>query len=210
MQPFDLSGTLRRIRRLADLSQRELADRCDLSQSAVAHAESRQRDLPVGALVRACALAGLRLALLDVDGHEIAGMAADAVRDFGGRRFPAHLDTSHSDERWGRYAHRFDRPTPWFTVDRDRTGRDAMRRAHGMPDDHHPVRPGDSPQERRAARQRAARQRERDEYQRRLAAGEAPPLADFDCSCPPVCDELDDRSGRPVHAEGCRCSCDLC
>ena len=210
MQPFDLSGSLRRIRRLADLSQRELADRCNLSQSAVAHAESGQRDLPVGALVRACALAWLRLALLDADGHEIAGMTADAVRDFGGRRFPAHLDTSHSDERWERYAHRFDRPTPWFTVDRDRTGRDAMRRAHGMPDDHHPVRPGDSPQDRRAARQRAARQREREEYQRRLASGEVPPLAEFDCSCPPVCDELDDRSGRLVHAEGCRCSCDLC
>jgi transcriptional regulator with XRE-family HTH domain len=210
MQPFDLSGTLRRIRRRADLSQRELADRCDLSQSAVAHAESGRRDLPVGALVRACALAGLRLALLDADGHEIAGMTADAVRDFGGRRFPAHLDTSHSDERWGRYAHRFDRPTPWFTVDRDRTGRDAARRVHGTPDDHHPVRPGDSPQDRRAARQRAARQREREEYQRRLASGEVWPLAEFDCSCPPVCDELDDRSGRPVHAEGCQCSCDLC
>jgi len=31
----------------------------------------------------------------------------------------------------------------------------------------------------------------------------------FTCICPPVCDELDDWSGRPVHAEQCPCSCDL-
>jgi len=42
---FDLSGTLRRIRRSADLSQRELADACGVSQSVVARAEAGQREV---------------------------------------------------------------------------------------------------------------------------------------------------------------------
>ena len=29
------------------------------------------------------------------------------------------------------------------------------------------------------------------------------------CTCPAECDQLDDRSGTPVHANGCRCHCDI-
>jgi transcriptional regulator with XRE-family HTH domain len=206
---FDLSGALRRIRRIADLSQRQLAVAAEVSVSALAHAEAGTRGLPVSALARAAGLAGLRLALLDAEGREIGPMAPDTVRDLGGRRFPAHLDTLHSDERWWRYEHRWDRPRPSFTVDRDRAGRDARRVRDGIPADHHPIRPGDSPQERRAARQRAIRQRDREEFQRRLESGLIPPLEAFDCTCPQLCDELDDRSGKPVHAPGCSCHCDL-
>jgi transcriptional regulator with XRE-family HTH domain len=174
---FDLSGVLRRIRRRADLSQRELAAACGLPQSAVAQAESGRRDLPVGALVRAAEQAGLRLALLDAAGREVAGMSPDAVRDAYGRRFPAHLDTHFADERAGRYEHRYDRGQPWFTVDVDRGARDDLRRRLGTPPDHHPVRPGDSPQERRARRQEAARQRRQEARRagrRRRAAGALP------------------------------------
>lgn len=209
MGDFDLSGSLRRIRRIADLSQRQMAAAAAMSPSAVAHAEAGTRDLPVGAFARAASLAGLRLALLDGDGHEVSGMAADSVRDLGGRRFPAHLDTVHTDERSWRYEHRFDRPRPWFTVDRDRAGRDALRRSLGTPEDHHSFRPEDSPRERRAARQRAAWLRKQEEYQRRLESGTVPPFEHFACTCPPRCEELDDWSGRPVHAEGCPCSCDV-
>jgi transcriptional regulator with XRE-family HTH domain len=210
MTAFDLPGTLRRIRRLADLSQRELAAELHASKSSIAAAESGASGLDARTLARAAGLAGLRLALLDGDGCEISAMAAGTVRDLGGRRFPAHLDTRHSDERWWRYEHRFDRPRPWFTVDRDRAGRDALRRTHGTPEDHHPFRPGDSPQERTVARRRAALRSDREDYQRRLASGALRPLEVFTCTCPPLCDELDDRSGRPVHAENCPCSCDLC
>ena len=207
---FDLSGALRRIRRRADLSQRQLAAACGLSQSAVAQAESGRRDLPVGALVRAAEQAGLRLALLDGAGQEVAGMSPDAVRDGYGRRFPAHLDTHFADERAGRYEHRYDRGRPWFTVDVDRGAGDALRRRLGTPPDHHPMRPGDSPQERRARRQEAARQRRREEARRSRRAGAAPHVPDeFSCCCPPACDELDDGGGRPVHSPGCRCRCDL-
>lgn len=208
MPPFDLSGTLRRIRRLADLSQRQLAAACELSQSAVAQAESGRRDLPVGALVRAAEQAGLRLALLDAAGREVPGMAPDTVRDRYGRRFPAHLDTSFADEFEGRYEHRHDRPRPWFTVDVDRAARDALRRSRGTPDDHHPVRPGDSPQERRARRQEAARRRQEEARRSRLAAVRPGEPDDLSCSCPSACDELDDGTGRPVHSPDCPCGCD--
>jgi transcriptional regulator with XRE-family HTH domain len=210
VQPFDLPGALRRIRRLADLSQRQLAAVCGFSQSAVAQAESGRRDLPVGALVRAAEQAGLRLAMLDADGREVAGMSPDAVRDRYGRRFPAHLDTHFADERAERYEHRYDRPDPWFTVDLDRAARDGLRRHRGTPADHHPVRPGNSPQERRARRQEVARQRREEQTRRTRLAGACPAVPDeFTCRCPAACDELDDGNGRPVHAPQCPCGCDL-
>ena len=191
------------------MSQRQLAERCGLSQSAIAHAETGRRDLSVGDFATAADLADLRLALLDRDGNEVLPMAPDTVRDLGRRRFPAHLDTVHSDELPGWWEHRYDRPLPWFTAHRDRTTRDAVRRLDGIPQDHHPVRPGDSPQERKATRQRAARRRAREEIERRSAAGQLRPVEDFRCTCPAACDELDDRSGGPVHAPECACDCDV-
>jgi len=207
--PFDVSGAMRRIRRLADLSQRELADRLAVSKSLIAAAESGAGGLDTRVLARAAALAGLRLSLLDGAGNQIDGMSPDAARDLSGRRFPAHLDTLHSDDRWWRYEHRFDRPRPWFTFDRVREGRDAGRRTGGTPEDHHVARPGDSPQERKEQRRREARRRAEEGRRRRLQAAGWQRWDGFVCSCPARCDELDDWSGKPVHAEGCPCLCDL-
>ena len=194
---FDLSGSLRRVRRRADLSQRELASAAGLSASAVAHAEAGTRDLPVSAFARAAALAGLRLALVDSDGQEVGAMTANSVRDLGGRRFPAHLDTLPSKERWWRYEHRWDRPRPSFTFDRDRPGRDRLRGEEGTPEDHHEARP----RERRPSRA--------EETRRAYLAGAFRTLdVDFQCTCPAECDELD-HGERPVHADGCPCLCDV-
>ena len=207
---FDLSGALRRIRRLGDLSQRELASTAGLSVSAVAHAEAGTRDLPVGGLVRAAATAGLRLALVGQDGAEVAGMNAQAVRDHAGRRFPAHLDTRYGDEAWWHGPERYSRQQPWYTFDRVRSTRDFWRNRLGTADDHQVPRPGDAPEERAAARRRAARLRREEDAARRLSeAPRRPPAADFSCECPPRCAELDDWSGRPVHADGCPCRCDV-
>jgi transcriptional regulator with XRE-family HTH domain len=199
---FDLCGALRRIRRIADLSQRDLAGAASISPSTLAHAEAGTRDLPVQSLARACAVVGLRIALLDENGDPVEGMADDSVRDRFGRRFPAHLDTRYSDEGWWHGPERYSRPVPWYTFDRDRGRRDARRSTRGTPSDHQLPQRCDGPAERAAARRQAARLRGIEKAKLR---SEEP----FDCSCPPECDELDDRSGPPVHATGCRCGCDI-
>jgi transcriptional regulator with XRE-family HTH domain len=206
---FDLCGVLRRIRRTADLSQRELAAAAGLSASAVAHAEAGTRDLPSRALVRAAELAGLRLALLGADGREVTGMDPDGARDATRRRLPAHLDTQHTDEVADRWAHRRDREQPWFTFGLDRAARDRQRARAGTPEDHDVPVPGDSPAERRARRRQAARRRAEEDRARRRAAGWGPPDDGLICTCPPECDEVDDGCGPPGHAAGCPCGCDL-
>jgi transcriptional regulator with XRE-family HTH domain len=207
---FDLCGVLRRIRRTADLSQRELAATAGLSVSAVAHAEAGTRDLPSRALARAAEVAGLRLALLDAGGREVTGMDAGAVRDRAGRRFPAHLDTRYTDEGWWHDAHRYSRDRLWYTFDRDRGSRDRTRRRRGTPEDHQPPRPGDAPEDRAEARRLETWRERTAERERRFLAGELACVdVGFDCSCPPRCAELDDGSGPPVHAGDCVCRCDL-
>jgi HTH-type transcriptional regulator/antitoxin HipB len=207
---FDLAGAVRRIRRRADLSQRELADRCAVSQSAIARVENGSQDLSVRVLVAAARLAGLRLVLVDADGEEVTGMAENTVRDMGGRRFPAHLDTRYSDEGWWHDAHRYSRHRPWYTFDRRRDLRDQYRRWAGTPEDHQRPEPGDSPAEREAARRQDYWRLRAEKRERRFLAGDFAHRPDaFVCSCPDDCDELDDRSGKPVHADGCPCLCDV-
>jgi transcriptional regulator with XRE-family HTH domain len=207
---FDLPGALRRIRRIADMSQRELATVAGISASAVGAAETGRRDLPVRAIAAMATLAGLRLALVDDGGHEVGPMRDDTVRDMANRHFPAHLDTRYSDEGWWHDAHRYSRHRPWYTFDRDRRVRDAYRNRHGTPEDHQEPRSGDSPADRASARRREYWRRDAEERQRAFLAGEFASLdGGFHCTCPPRCDELDDRSGRPVHAPDCSCLCDL-
>lgn len=207
---FDVAGALRRIRRRADLSQRDLAEASGISQSSLSKAEAGRRGLPADLLARCAALAGLRLALLDESGTEVPTMAADAVRDRAGRRFPAHLDTRYGDEDWWHGQERYSREQPWYTFDRLRYTRDHWRARTGTPEDHRLPQPGDSPADRRAARASAARRLREEDVERRLLAGGSAGRPDaFTCSCPPGCDELDDRGGPPVHADDCPCSCDL-
>jgi len=212
---FDLSGALRRIRRTADLSQRELAEACGVSASVVARAEARRRDLPVAVLQRAATLAGLRLALLDGTGQEVAGMADQTARDGGGRHFPAHLDTRHGDVAWWHGPERYSREPPTYTFDRDREVRDSRRRAAGTPADHQVPRPGDRLADRAAARRRAALQRQLAELERRRLAGEFDDRDHFSCSCPDGC-SIGPETGVVTratidaeHVPECTCRCDL-
>jgi transcriptional regulator with XRE-family HTH domain len=206
---FDLPGLVRRVRRLADLSQRELAERIQVPKSAIAAAESGARGLDSRVLARAAVVAGLRVALVDRHGEVVVGMSDAAVRDTAGRNFPAHLDTRHGDDRWWHDSEpRYDRRRPWYTFDRSREARDSRRRRDGVPSDHQLPLAHDSPEERAADRRlqrlRSAEARRSDSLSRSLVRLDA-----FACDCPPSCEELDDRSGPPVHAPGCACLCDL-
>jgi DNA-binding XRE family transcriptional regulator len=210
MPDFDLPGLLRRIRRIADLSQRELAQRLALSKTAIGAAEAGTRDLPATLLARAAALAGLRLTVVDDQGCEVAGMADDTVRDMGYRRFPAHLDTRYADESWWHGEHRRSRSQPWYTFDRDRWVRDTYwRRRLGTPEDHQLPQPGDSPEDRAARRKWEALRRRAEERERRFLAGELRNTGpDFECICPPACDPLVERTA-DVHVDDCPCQCDV-
>jgi transcriptional regulator with XRE-family HTH domain len=217
-------GTLvRRIRRAADLSQREMARALGVSAGAVAQAETGARDLPSTVLARAAELAGLRLGLLDAEGREVAGMSPDAVRDRADRLFPAHLDPRHGDVWWWHGSHRYSRERPRYTFDRDRRERDDRRSTDGTPTDHQRPRPGDSLAERATARTEAAAAREAERRasaeavyreQRRLAGW--PDLWSPVCSCPPGCDDLlfseaplTPRQQAVPHLDDCGCRCDV-
>jgi transcriptional regulator with XRE-family HTH domain len=206
---LDVANALRRIRRIADLSQRQLAEACGISQSLVARVEAGKQDLPVRRLGMLAALAGLRLALLDDAGQEVAGMADGAVRDRVGRRFPAHLDTRYGDVDWWHGDERYSRERPSYTFDRNRYLRDHWRGRSGTPDDHQLPQPGDSPAERAAQRRADAQRRWQEEVRRRREAGLLPePVAEWTCECPPQCAELD-IGERPQHAPDCPCGCDV-
>jgi hypothetical protein len=166
--------------------------------------------MDVRMLARIAALGGVRLALLDEDGHEVPPMTDEGARDSSRRRLPAHLDTVHSEKRPGRYQDRYYRRQPTYTFDLDRSFRDLLRERHGTPDDHHVEQPGDSPAARAEARRAAAHRRDAEARQRALESGAWDHVwLDFVCECPPQCDELDDRNGKPVHAEHCGCGCDV-
>lgn len=167
-----------RVRRLADLSQRELAALVGISSSTVSRIESGTVVPSIQLYARVLALAGLHLAVVDGDGNEVLPVPIDTVRDNQGRRFPAHLDVAPPDEvpfeRWA--FPRYDRPEArgWF---RHRSARDEL--AEASPARH---RPTDHPTEPALA------------LRRRLMRGPQPrvdarPVADVECACPDACFE---------------------
>jgi transcriptional regulator with XRE-family HTH domain len=209
-----LHGLLRRIRRLADMSQRDLARAADVTSAALGRAEAGG-DLRVSQLLRIVAVAGLRLTLVDRQGGELAPMTGTAVRDRGGRLFPAHLDTRHGDEDWWHDAHRYSRRRPEYTFDRDRERRDGRRsRSAAVPADHHVPQPGDSLADRAVARREEAIDRQR----ARRAAGHRAwvegggllvPDWGTGCTCPAGCEYDEERNPDMAHVPDCACRCDL-
>lgn len=99
-----VSGLIRRVRRSAKLSQRQLARELGVSQSAVAKWETGRTSPTARALTQILDLVDLVLAAVRApdgraaDGGEadararelVEPMAAVAARDAGGRRYPAH------------------------------------------------------------------------------------------------------------------------
>lgn len=95
---FEAGPLLVRARRVADLSQRDLARLAGAPQASVAALESGTRGVRLEVFARLVAAAGMRLAVLGPDGEELVPFAAETVRDNAGRRFPAHLDVLPPDD----------------------------------------------------------------------------------------------------------------
>lgn len=146
MVPSVGPGLVRRARRAADLSQRDLAARLGVSQSTVARWETGQSSPTLRMVEQMLSLSGLRLGMVDPEGASVAPMREDAARDRAGRRFPAHVDLDalgwwmppglHLSVEW-LDAHRLavQQRVPRIRYERA-TWRDTMRRLLGVPDDH--------------------------------------------------------------------------
>ena len=98
---FDTAGLVRRARRMADISQRELAEKCGLSKATVGRLEVGS-PVATHVLVRILAEAGLRLQVVDLAGRPVEPMRPDAVRDRGGRLLPALSTPGRSHFWWNR------------------------------------------------------------------------------------------------------------
>jgi len=122
---LDAPGMLRRTRRTADLSQRELAAALGVAQATVARWETGVTSPNLETVCRLAEIAGLRLVLVDEQGRSVPPMAEDALRDRAGRRFPAHLDGWECG------------PIPIRFLRRG-VYRDLLRRHVGTPADHPP------------------------------------------------------------------------
>ena len=189
MTQIDVAGVVMRVRRICDLSQRELASAVGLSQSQVARLESSSRSVDVGTFQKMLVLAGLQLVVLDRDGADVVPVSTDVLRDNADRRMPAHLDVRPPFDPptavlVGGYRHR-PAPKAWY---HHRAHRDRRRGELGIgPSDDQPTRSD------LAAVEQAARTVRRVAASRRGSAL----LAD-DCTCIPRCWE---------HA-GCAPSCD--
>jgi transcriptional regulator with XRE-family HTH domain len=127
---FPADRYLRAARHRADLSQRELAEKAGMSQSAVARIEHSLEKAKATHLAHLLEAAGLRLVVVDSDGNPIDPQdEADANRrDRSGRRYPAHLDVRPGTEYWwGEGWPMFDGKRPEYTFDRARHRRNWRR-----------------------------------------------------------------------------------
>jgi transcriptional regulator with XRE-family HTH domain len=133
---FDGARFIVRARRLADLSQRELAEDTGLSRATIGRLESGASRVDAATLSVILARAGLRLAVLDRAGHEVEPVPLDVLRDRADRRFPGHLDVRPPHDAPSDRVHpRRGAPEPrgWFE---QRPSRAARRGRSGVPVDH--------------------------------------------------------------------------
>ena len=134
---FDAARYVLRARRIADLSQRELAEAVGLSRAAIGRMETGDARIDVATFVAILRLAALRLEVVDVHGAAVPPVPADTLRDNAGRRFPSHLDVLAPP--WEPYDRGVDarkgKPpaTGWYL---QRSRRAHRRRRWGTPPDH--------------------------------------------------------------------------
>ena len=119
---------MRRLRRIADLSQKQLAQAAAVSQPAIARIESGTLVPSFAVFQRIVRATGHYLAVVDEDGHVVKPMVdSDDVRNGAGRRYPAHLDTILDPLPGEWWADQYGLARPPETFYRDRAYRDARR-----------------------------------------------------------------------------------
>jgi transcriptional regulator with XRE-family HTH domain len=122
-------GLVRRARRIADLSQRELATKAGVSRAMIGRIESGNTVPSLGVFQRIMRAAGLYLVVVDENGKLIQPMRdREDVQDGAGRRYPSHLDTILDPEPGQWWADIYGLAAPPETFYRDRAYRDAQRR----------------------------------------------------------------------------------
>lgn len=196
-EALDVPGLIRRVRREADLNQRQLAEAVGVDQSTVARWEGGRSVPDVVVFARVLGLLDLRLLVVDEEGEAAAPMVAEGVpRDRQHRRFAAHLDLVEVVDA-ATYEPRPSTPR--------RARRDERRARLGWPEDHPTG--ADFARERRAAHDvRVARalERARERVRRRMLV--SPGTASWDspppCSCPITCED------QPGCLPSCACACE--
>jgi transcriptional regulator with XRE-family HTH domain len=99
---------IRAARRQRRLSQRELADLSDIPCATIARAEAGTQQPRLDTFVELLSALGYALVVVDPQGRPLTvDEEHDRLRDYGGRRFPAHLDAAptpgyfdHDGRRW--------------------------------------------------------------------------------------------------------------
>lgn len=123
------AGLARRARRLAGLSQRELAARSGVGKTTVSRVESGRLMPRVDTLERILGVARLRLVVIDEDRRVVLPMRVwDGTTDGAGRRYPAHLDTILDPFPGEWWADIYGLARPPETFHRDPFRREAQRR----------------------------------------------------------------------------------
>ena len=126
---YALSEIVRRVRRTADLSQRELARFARVSPATVGAVETAGLTPSLRTLIRILLAANYQLVAVDADGRLVLPLLVwDDVADLAGRRLPAHLDTI-LDPKYGEWwADVYGLTAPPETFRRNRAYRDWQRR----------------------------------------------------------------------------------
>jgi transcriptional regulator with XRE-family HTH domain len=125
---LQIPGLVRRARRIADLSQREMGKAAATASSTIGKIEAATLTPSVRLLQRIMAVAGLHLVVVDGDGAVVLPMGDwDDTRDGAERRYPSHLDTILDPEPGEWWADQYGLMRPPETFYRDRERRDIQR-----------------------------------------------------------------------------------
>ncbi|GAA1809254.1 hypothetical protein GCM10009682_33720 [Luedemannella flava] len=125
---YPVAGLVRRGRRLADLSQRQLARLANVAPATVGKVEAGRIMPSLSLFQRMLAAAGLTLVVIDDAGRLVRPMGeSDDVRDAAVRRYPSHLDTILDPEEGEWWGDIYGMARPPETFRRNRAERDAAR-----------------------------------------------------------------------------------